>query len=97
MNAPSGTSETIRFPVTGMVCGSCVVHITKAVRPLPGVDAVKVDLRAETVTVRRDAALVSSAALAAAVADAGYEAHLGDAVVVPEQTRRGFLARLRNR
>lgn len=97
MTAPSGTAETLRFAVSGMTCGSCVVHITKAIRPLPGVEAVKVDLRAETVTVRRNAALVSSAALAAAVADAGYEAHLDDAVVIPNEDHRGLLARLRGR
>jgi len=91
----AGTLETIRFPVAGMTCGSCVVHITKALRPLPGVQAVRVDLRAETVTVRREPALVSSAALVAALADAGYDAELGAAVVIPDQQRRGWLARLR--
>jgi copper chaperone CopZ len=80
-----------------MTCGSCVVHITKAVHPLPGVASVKVDLRAETVTVRREPALVSSAALAAALADAGYDAHLDEAIVIPNESHRSFLARLRGR
>ena len=94
MSAPSGSFETIRFPVTGMTCGSCVVHIMKALQSLPGVAAVKVDLRAETVTVRREPALVSSAALAAAVADAGYTLEIDHPVMLAVQETRGILARL---
>jgi copper chaperone CopZ len=89
--------EAIRFPVAGMTCGSCVNRITRAVRRLDGVTKVSVDLRGETATVRRDPALVSNAALAAAVADAGYTAHLAAAVVVPHDEPQGFLARLLHR
>lgn len=60
-------TETIRFPVAGMTCGSCVNRITRAVRRLPGVTKVDVDLRRETATVRHEPALVSNAALAAAM------------------------------
>lgn len=95
MNASSVGSESVRFPVSGMTCGSCVAHIAKALRRLPGVEAVRVDLRAETVTVRRDAGLVSSASLAAALASAGYQADLDAATVITDQERRGWLARLR--
>ena len=52
----------------GMTCGSCVNRITRAIRRLDGVRRVSVDLRAETVTVRRESALVSNAALAADIA-----------------------------
>lgn len=97
MTNDSPTLETIRFPVAGMTCGSCVNRITRAVRKLDGVTRVDVDLRRERATVRREPALVSDAALAAAVADAGYEADLGAAVVVPPGQERGFLARLLGR
>ncbi len=86
--------ETIRFPVAGMTCGSCVSRITRAVRRLDGVTKVDVDLRGETATVRREPALVSNAALAAAVAEAGYEANLEAAVVVPAAEARTFRERL---
>ena len=89
--------EAIRFPVAGMTCGSCVNRITRAVRRLDGVTKVSVDLRNETATVRRDPALVSNAALAAAVADAGYTADLAAAVVVPHDEPQGFLDRLLHR
>ncbi len=86
--------ETIRFPIAGMTCGSCVIRITRAVRKLDGVTKVHVDLLRETATVRREPALVSNAALAAAVEDAGYEADLNAAAVVPTVERRSLLNRL---
>ena len=97
MNGTSPTAETIRFPVAGMTCASCVNRITRAVQKLDGVTKVDVDLRRETATVRREPALVSNAALAAAVADAGYQADLDTVVVVPPGTDRGFLARILGR
>ncbi len=89
--------ETIRFPVTGMTCGSCVNRITRALRKVDGVARIKVDLRHETATVVRDPELVSNAALAAAVAAAGYEADLDAALVVPTPEGRGLLDRLLGR
>ena len=89
--------EAIRFPVAGMVCGSCVSRITRAVRRLDGVSGVRVDLEGETVTVRLERGSVSDAALAAAVAEAGYEADLTSAVLVPLDEVAGPLARLMRR
>jgi Cu+-exporting ATPase len=84
----SSAAETIRFPVAGMTCGSCVNRITRAIRKLDGVTKVDVDLRKETATVRREPALVSNAALAAAVAAAGYEADLDAVVTIPPEEQR---------
>ncbi len=89
--------ETIRFPVAGMTCGSCVNRITRAVRKLDGVTKVQVDLRRETATVRREPALVSNAALVAAVEAAGYEADLDAASVVPTEDRKSLFDRLTGR
>lgn len=97
MNAVPGTQETIRFPVAGMTCGSCVNRITRALRKLDGVSKVSVDLRRETATVRREPALVSNAALAAAVAGAGYEADVDAGVPVAPGEQRGWLARILRR
>ena len=94
MTEISPTIEAIRFPVSGMTCGSCVNRITSAVRKLDGVTRVTVDLRRETATVSREPALVSNAALAAAVAEAGYEADLTAAVTISPDQRQGFVARL---
>ena len=89
--------ETIRFPVAGMTCSSCVGHIEHAVRTVEGVRRVRVDFRRETATVSREPALVSNAALAAAVAEAGYEADLAAAVPVAADETRGWLARFLGR
>ena len=97
MSAPGPTSETIRFPVRGMTCGSCVNRIMRAVQKLDGVTRVSVDLRKETTTVRREPALVSNAVLAAAIAVAGYEADVDDAEVLPPGSDRSFLDRLLGR
>ena len=97
MSGTSPTAETIRFPVAGMTCGSGVNRITRAIRKLDGVTRVDVDLRRETATVRREPALVSNALLAAAVAEAGYVADRGAALVVAPGSERGFLARLLGR
>ena len=97
MSAPIGELELVRFPVRGMTCGSCVNRIVRTVGKVPGVAKVSVDLRHETATVRREPALVSSAALAAAVAAAGYEADLSALEVLPPGFDRGLLERLMRR
>ena len=90
----NGALETIRFPVTGMTCGSCVSRITRALRQVAGVDRVRVDLGEETATVRRDASTATNEALATAITAAGYAANLDAAVGAPEAELRGRLARL---
>lgn len=97
MSAPSGEFEIIRFPVRGMTCASCVNRIIRAVGKVPGVAKVSVDLRHETATVRRERPLVPDAALAAAVAAAGYEADLSVAEVLPPGSDRGLLERVLGR
>ena len=62
------------FAVAGMTCANCVHHVTQEVAGVPGVASVDVELVAggvSTVTVR-SAAPVDSAAIAEAVAEAGY-------------------------
>jgi copper chaperone CopZ len=93
----SPTAEAIRFPVAGMTCTACVNRITRSLRRVDGVSSVKVDLGHETATVRREPALATSEALAAAVKEAGYEADLSAAVIVPVAETRGLLGRLLSR
>ena len=81
--------QTVRFPVAGMTCQACVVHITRAVRGLPGVDRVKVDLRHETVTVGRHPTVATDDILAAAVSEVGYELDLAAGEILPTEPERG--------
>ena len=62
--------NTQTYRVTGMTCGGCVRHVEKALRGTPGVTEVAVDLASGTARV---AGTASFEALAAAVAEAGYQ------------------------
>jgi copper chaperone CopZ len=86
--------ETIRFPIEGMTCSSCVNQITRALRRLEGVGSVAVDLSEQTATIRRDASLVPDDVIANVVAEAGYKADLGAVVSVPWIERPNLAARL---
>ena len=86
-------TETIRFPIAGMTCASCVNRITRALRELDGVDQVRIDLRGETGTLRRDPVVAPDRALVAAIAAAGYEADVDSAVTIPTVDRPGFVSR----
>ncbi|NUT88412.1 heavy-metal-associated domain-containing protein [Pseudomonas corrugata] len=65
--------KTVELQVQGMSCGSCVKHVTEALRPLEGVSDVTVDLQAGRVKV---SGVSDGHALLAALEDAGYPAQL---------------------
>ena len=65
--------KIVELQVQGMSCGSCVKHVTGALRPLEGVNDVTVDLQAGRVKVSGDS---DSHALLAALENAGYPAEL---------------------
>jgi len=90
----AGAYRTVRFPVSGMTCTTCVNRITRALKNLDGVDRVRVDLGRELVTIRHDPRVAGDAAVERAVADAGYEAHLDGLVSAPDADLRSPLARL---
>lgn len=62
------------YQVTGMTCQHCVASVTEEVGELPGVSGVQVDLESGRLVV--DGQGVDSAAVLAAVAEAGYRATL---------------------
>jgi heavy metal translocating P-type ATPase len=68
MNAPI---RTLRLPVEGMTCASCVRRVETAIAAVPGVEAASVNLATEAAEVRF-AAPADAAAIRAAVAKAGY-------------------------
>ncbi len=68
-------SASLRFPVLGMTCASCVGRVERALRAVPGVIDVSVNPAAELADVRADADTDPQAlavAMSAAVTDAGY-------------------------
>ena len=62
------------FDVTGMTCASCQAHVEKAVRALPGVTQVSVNLLKNSMVVDYDVNTVNSGQIVAAVEQAGYGA-----------------------
>ena len=59
------------FSVPGITCGHCATAIREAVHCVPGVSGVDVDIAGKTVRVAGDG---DTAAVRAAIADAGYQA-----------------------
>lgn len=80
---------TTALSVGGMTCASCVSHVTKALRGVPGVRDVSVNLATERAEVHHDG--VAASALVAAVEEAGYDARTidGDADDEEDDRRRG--------
>ncbi|RLY03823.1 heavy metal translocating P-type ATPase [Streptococcus hillyeri] len=64
------------FLVEGMTCASCVLNVENAVKKLDGIESAVVNLTTEKMSVNFDSEKVSSEVIAAAVADAGYGAHV---------------------
>lgn len=68
--------HTTALQVEGMTCGSCVRHVERALRALPGVQAVDVRLRERVALVRHDPAATPAAELSAALTAEGYLAEI---------------------
>ena len=66
--------NTITINIKGMTCNHCVMRVTKALNSLDGVSAAKVSLENNNAVVEFDENAVNYDAMAAAIADAGYEA-----------------------
>ncbi len=59
------------YTVTGMTCAHCVLSVREEVGEIAGVEAIDVDLATGRLAVRGDG--LDDAAIAVAVAEAGYE------------------------
>ena len=68
----TATNQTT-LAVLGMTCPSCSRHVTMALKSVPGVDAVEVQVRAKRVSVQHSAQ-VQLQQMVEALAEAGYEA-----------------------
>jgi copper chaperone len=65
--------KTLMFDVKGMTCDNCVQHVTKAVRAVPGVRNVKVDLASNSAQVDGEFDVKQ---IVAAIEEEGYDAVL---------------------
>ena len=64
--------QTIELKISGMTCGACVSHVSKALQGAPGVQSAVVDLASATARVEGEN--LDLAALRAAVEEEGYGA-----------------------
>ena len=67
----AGTPE-LDFGIEGMTCASCVARVERAIKKVPGVSAVSVNLATERARVGYDGKPGTAAALLEAVGSAGY-------------------------
>jgi Cu+-exporting ATPase len=74
--AGATSSASVRFPVEGMTCASCVNRIERYLNRVEGVEVANVNLATESASVRYNPTAVSLADLGKAVEAAGYEARL---------------------
>ncbi len=66
--------EKATLRVSGMTCGNCVKHVTKALSKVPGVADPRVDLGRGMAELEYDPSLTNPQSIAEAVAKAGYPA-----------------------
>ncbi len=66
------TTKSLSLPVQGMTCASCVSHVEGALKELPGVENVVVNLATNKASLTYDPARVTLADMARAVDDVGY-------------------------
>src|SRR5450759_1685354 len=69
----------ITLQIAGMTCASCVIHNEEALKELPGVEKVVVNLATGKAGVEYDPGRVTLADMRKAVADVGYEVLLDNA------------------
>lgn len=72
-----------KYNITGMTCSACSAHVEKSVKKISGVQAVAVNLLANSMTVEYDDNAVSGKDIIAAVADGGYGASLAEKTKQP--------------
>ncbi len=77
-SAPAGDAPaaSVRLPVEGMTCASCVNRIERYLRKVDGVEEANVNLATESASIRFDPDKVTLDKLAAAIEAAGYEPRL---------------------
>lgn len=63
-----------KFDVTGMSCSACSAHVEKAVRKVPGIDEVQVNLLQNSMVVEYEEGASDTEKIIAAVEEAGYGA-----------------------
>ncbi|NCA71835.1 MAG: heavy metal translocating P-type ATPase, partial [Sphingobacteriia bacterium] len=83
----SPVSEEIRIGIAGMTCAACVARAERALRALPGVDEVAVNLATASASVRFQPERMSPERIAQTIRAAGYEPIAPSDATEPEVPR----------
>src|ERR1051325_1573822 len=75
---PTTTDREITLDVQGMTCASCVAHVEKALKSVPGAEDASVNLALGRARVRFDPSKTDPTQLAQAVEHSGYHARPED-------------------
>ena len=67
------TQQELSLPVTGMSCASCVAHVEKALKDLPGVTNVLVNLATNKASLTYEPQRVDIPAMQHAIDGVGYQ------------------------
>jgi len=86
--ATAASDRELAFDVSGMTCASCVAHVEKALKGVPGVIEASVNLATERASVRALKGPGRLEALRRAVSEAGYEPREIDSALAPERDAR---------
>jgi len=78
---PSISAESLDIGVKGMTCASCVGRVERALKKVPGVQSVAVNLATESARIAYEPSDNMQARLRRAVRDAGYEPVAFDAAI----------------
>ncbi len=90
-------TESVRLAVGGMTCATCSGRIERALKQVPGVASVQVNLASEIATVAFTPGVVGVPELVAAVERAGYTAATAPSDAALDEERRRADARLARR
>ena len=86
--AEPATAEFV-FNIGGMSCASCVAHVEKALKAVPGVESASVNLATEKATVHAHGS-VAAATLSAAIENAGYDASVVSDIAASPSAHTGL-------
>jgi Cu+-exporting ATPase len=79
VTSPTNRRKKINLQISGMTCATCVVHNEEALRNLPGVETVVVNLATGKASLEYDPGRVTLSDMRRTVADVGYEVILDKA------------------
>ncbi len=60
------------FPIEGMTCANCVKHIEKALKQLPGISQLEINLEKHEALIEYDSSALTYETMASALKEAGY-------------------------